>query len=479
MLKPNKTCHTSHRVIQLQEINPLSGIPMREKVIIIGGGLSGTLVAMQLAQLSSSYEVLLVEKNPELLGRGVAYQYDFTHQPLNVVAAGMSLFPERPMDFVDWLKANHFKYNNLIDEVSPQAFIPRKIFGDYVLENLERVQHETQGRLQIRIDEAISVLDYGAKKTVVLASGSALHTNHVILALGNFPPADLFQSNNPVQKSRNYYGNPWSDKVYSQIVGNEHILLVGSGLTAVDIVLGLILRKFTGKVTMLSRRGRFPLPHDLSQPPFQFPPPDINHPRKMLLWIRQLIRNNPSVPWSAVLDGLRPYTKKIWLQWSLAEKKYFLQKIRPYWEIARHRIPEKSTAMLNDMINAGQLELKKGYIVNASTTDNGIEITYRTEHSDVTQHFHKVINCTGPESNYRKVRFPIINDLISRGKVKTDELGLGIECTPEGRIINEQGQIEERLWCIGPMRKSVLWETTALRELREQATEMVALITSK
>jgi uncharacterized NAD(P)/FAD-binding protein YdhS len=452
---------------------------MRSKVIIIGGGLSGALVAMQLAQAPGSHEVLMIEKNPELLGRGVAYQYDFTHQPLNVVASGMSLFPDKPLDFVNWLESNHFKYNHLIENVSPQEFIPRKIFGDYVLENLERVQQETLGRLQIRIDEAISILDYGARKTVVLASGAALHADHVILALGNFPPADLFQLDNPVQKDSRYYGSPWTDKVYSQIKGNEEILLVGSGLTAVDIVLGLILRKFKGKVTMLSRRGRFPLPHDLSQPPFPLPEPEIKHPRKMLLWIRNLIRKNSNVPWPSVLDGLRPYTKKIWLQWTLEEKRYFLKKIRPYWEIARHRIPAKSSALLNDMMNAGQLELKKGYVVDATATDGGIEVVYSSEGQEVKQVFHKVINCTGPESNYRKVRFPIISDLLSRGKVKTDALGLGIECTPEGRIINAQGKIEEGLWCIGPMRKSVLWETTALRELREQAVELALLLVAK
>ena len=164
------------------------------------------------------------------------------------------------------------------------------------------------------------------------------------------------------------------------------------------------------------------------------------------------------------------------MAWSIEEKKYFLKKIRPYWEIARHRIPEKSASLLNEMMATGQLELLKGTILDASATDIGINIRYRCEHQDIQQVFHKVINCTGPESNYRKVRFPIVNDLIERGRVKVDELGLGIKCTPEGRIINEQDQVEDRLWCIGPMRKSVLWETTALRELREQASELATLI---
>jgi uncharacterized NAD(P)/FAD-binding protein YdhS len=452
---------------------------MKSKVIIIGGGLSGALAAMKLAQLPGGPEILLVEKNSELLGRGVAYQYDFTHQPLNVVAGGMSLFPDRPMDFVEWLESNHFKYNHLIEKVSPQEFIPRKIFGDYILENLERVKHEVKGRLQIRIDEAISILNYGHRKTVVLASGSSLHADDVVLALGNFPPADLFPDDNPVKNELRYYASPWSDKVYREIVGDEDILLVGSGLTAVDILLGLILRKFKGKVTMLSRRGRFPLPHDLSHPAFQILEPEIDHPRKMFLWIRDLIRKNPTIPWPAILDGLRPFTKMIWLTWSTEEKKYFLLRIRPFWEIARHRIPAKSASLLNEMINAGQLELKKGYIVEAMAVDSGIEIVFCSGPHNIRQVFHRVINCTGPESNYRKVRFPIISDLIGRGKVKTDELGLGIQCTPEGKIINDQGKIEEGLWCLGPMRKSVLWETTALRELREQASELASLIAGK
>jgi uncharacterized NAD(P)/FAD-binding protein YdhS len=446
------------------------------KVIIIGGGLSGSLLAMQLARSPGGSEVVLIEKNPEFLGRGVAYQYDFTHQPLNVVAGGMSLFPDKPLDFVRWLEANHFRYNHLIDQVSPEAFIPRKIFGDYVLENLEKIQQEVSERLQIRIDEAISIMDFGKRKTVVFASGNALHADHVILALGNFPPADLFATHNPVQNDPRYFASPWSDRVYSDIKGDEDILLVGSGLTAVDIVLGLIVRKFRGKVTMLSRRGVFPLPHDLTHQAISITVPENYSPRKMLLWVRYLMRKNPEVPWSVIIDGLRPYTQKIWLQWIVSDKQYFLKKIRPYWEIARHRIPSASSERLNNMMEKGQLVLIKGTIEEASVSSNGIEILYRSESGLNSQVFQKVINCTGPESNYRKVRFPIIVDLIARGKVKIDELGLGIKCTPEGSIINDQGEVEQGIWCIGPMRKAVLWETTALRELREQSSALTAMM---
>ncbi|HEY8271599.1 MAG TPA: FAD/NAD(P)-binding protein [Pseudobdellovibrionaceae bacterium] len=452
---------------------------MKSHVVIIGGGLSGVLVSLELARLPQGPEVTLIEKNPEHLGRGVAYDSHFTHQPLNVIAGGMSLFPDKPMDFVEWLKKNHFKYKHLVEQVSSQEFIPRKIFGDYVLENLQRVQRQAGGRLQIRIGEAISIVDFGERKKVILHSGHELLADQVILALGNFPPGDLFPEEDSLQKNPHYYANPWSDKVYSHIEGNENLLLVGAGLTAVDIVLGLILRKFKGKVTLLSRRGRWPLSHDLSHPVFQFAEPEIQHPRKMLLWLRQLIRKNPQVPWPSVMDGLRPFTKKIWIKWSIDEKKYFLKRLKPYWEIARHRIPTKSIFQLKEMKNLGQLELKKGCLLNVQAAENGIEVVYRSQNKECRQIFQKVINCTGPELNYRKVHCPLIHDLLKRGKIKTDELGLGLECTPEGQILNVQGKIEQGFWCIGPMRKAVLWETTALCELREQASELVSLIYKK
>ena len=453
---------------------------MRSKVVIIGGGLSGTLAAMQLARFPGGPEVLMIEKNPELLGRGVAYQYDFTHQPLNVVAGGMSLFPDKPMDFVNGL--NPIILNITI---SLKRFRHRNSFqGKFLVITFSRTWKWFNMRQ--RADYKSGLMKpfpfwiLVREKPLFLLPAMLYMPIMLYLLLAIFRLPISFNQDNPVQNDPRYDASPWSDKVYSHIAGDEDILLVGSGLTAVDIVLGLILRKFKGKITMLSRRGRFPLPHDLSHPPFQILEPEIRHPRKMLLWIRDLIRKNPGCAmafcdWMACVLSRKRYG----LKWSMDEKKYFLRRIRPYWEIARHRIPAKSSSLLNEMMNAGQLELKKGFIVDAIATDTGIKIVYHSEGKDIDQVFHKVINCTGPESNYRKVRFPIISDLIGRGKVKTDELGLGIKCTPEGRIINDQDKIEEGIWCIGPMRKAVLWETTALRELREQASELAALIMEK
>jgi len=52
--------------------------------------------------------------------------------------------------------------------------------------------------------------------------------------------------------------------------------------------------------------------------------------------------------------------------------------------------------------------------------------------------------------------------LSAEGKKKTDKHGLAIQYTPEGRVIIEQGKVEEDHRYISPMRKGVLREPMGL-----------------
>lgn len=443
-----------------------------KRFTIIGGGLSGTLVALNLVRKIKDAQIVMVEKNPGLLGRGIAYHHDFTHQPLNVVAAGMSLYPDQPDHFVNWLRTNHFRYKHLLPDVYPKVFVPRKIFGDYIVENLDAIHNEAAGRFQIRIDQVISILPKGKTNIVKLESGVEIESDQVILALGNFPPGDLFPDNTAINSDARYFSNPWTDRIYSDISGNENILLVGTGLTAVDVVLGLRLRNFRGKIVMVSRRGRLPLPHNLSAGPVALEYPGHLHPRDVFFWLKKKIKENRQFPWPSLIEGLRPITQTIWQSWTIEEKRYFLKRIRPFWEVVRHRIPAASFYALQELLSAGYLSIGKGELISATAKPEGIEVNYTFNGEKTTGTFQKLINCTGPESNFRKLRFPLIQDLMNQGKVVADELGLGISCTPEGKILDANGAIVNGIWCIGPMRKAVLWETVAIRELREQASQL-------
>lgn len=449
---------------------------MGKRILIVGGGLSGTLLALQFAKRKGDHEVILLEKNPQLLGRGIAYNNDFTHQPLNVPASGMSLFPERPDHFVQWLQTNAFRYNHLIREITPQSFVPRKIFGDYIVEQLQKAHHDHSGTFEIRIDEVLTLTRNGNHLVAGLESGIALEADEVILALGNFPPGDIFPSQPELNTAPGYFSFPWSDEIYSGISGEEQILLVGTGLSAVDVALGLHLRNFRGHITMLSRRGKLPLPHDLSHAAIAVEDPGHLHPLETLQWLKDLIEKNRPAPWTAVMDGIRPLTQLIWKRWSREEKSYFLRRLRPIWEVVRHRIPAQSSAVLQSLMQSGQLDVRKGKIISGKSVQDGLEVTWQEDGRSRHAVYHKVINCTGPESNYRKVKLPVLGNLMDQGLLVNDPLGLGILCTDEGRIIGKNNAPVPGLWCIGPMRKAVLWETTAIRELRIQAHELSGLV---
>jgi uncharacterized NAD(P)/FAD-binding protein YdhS len=450
----------------------------KKRIVIVGGGLSGTLVALELVRRGGDQEIILVEKSPQMIGRGVAYNYDFTHQPLNVTAAGMSLFANDPEHFYRWISNNRFRYSNLLQECTLKTFVPRKIFGDYVVEHLQTAHNDHASQLQIRIDEVTTISESAQGLEAHLESGIVLNADHIILALGNFPPADIFPDQPEITQSQAYFPNPWTDKVYSNLNGNENILLVGTGLTAVDVVLGLRVRNFKGKITMLSRRGKLPLPHDLSHAAVELRDPGYLNPRDTFFWLLNEIRNRKETPWPAVIEGIRPFTQEIWKRWSNEEKRYFMKRIRPIWEVIRHRIPVQSSFVLTEMISSGQLTIHKGQVQHAKLAGEQIEISWESDRKTATNSFSKVVNCTGPESNYRKVRLPVLTDLMNKKMLVNDELGLGIACTYDGKLIGENGKTVQGLWCIGPMRKAVLWETTAIRELRIQASEIASEISS-
>ncbi len=442
-------------------------------IVIVGGGLSGTCMAIALHQTCPNHQIILFEKNPEAPGRGIAYHTDFTHQPLNVPAAGMSLFPDQPDHFVQWLLKNRFRYKHLVPEVHAKAFVSRKVFGDYVTEELEKSMHGAGSRIQVRIDQVRKIEKSGERFIVGTESQVQITADVVILGLGNFAPADILSDDDSIYNDPKYLSNPWTDKVYSGLTGYENILLAGTGLSAVDVILGLRVRGFEGHITMCSRRGRLPLPHDLSHPPLVIEYPGDLSPKAWFLLVRQLIRNNRDQPWITVIEGLRPHTSRIWQSWSIEEKRYFLRKIRPFWEIARHRIPHESFQLVQELIQQGKLKIEVGTprMISADSTEITVQICGEQE-PYCTARFSKVINCTGPESNWRKIKSDLIQSLLDDGLIAIDDTGLGIACDADGSVTGSGGQRINGLYCIGPMRKAQLWETTALREIRDQVFQL-------
>jgi len=443
-------------------------------VAIIGGGFTGATLAAQLLRNSGgSASVFLIERGARL-GRGVAYSTECTEHLLNVRARNMSAYPDDPEHFLEWARLNH------APGASPDDYLPRPVYGQYVTSLLQQEIERHPGQVEHVHDEAVSIARVGHAAEIRLRSGRTLLADKVVIALGNFPPGDpRLQGRTP--HSVRYVSNPWKASALGDVSHDESVLLLGSGLTSVDVAIALRQRGFRGTIHILSRRGLLPQTHKATAPctPFchEQSPRTV---RGLLRLIRTQVEaaEKAGSDWRAVIDSLRPFTQEIWRSLSFTERRRFLRHVRPYWDVHRHRIAPAIGDRLASEIQDGQIEVHAGRIKAYAEDTDGVDVSYRDRESGQLERLHvdRVINCTGPESDCRKVDDPLLVDLMRQKLARPDPLLLGLDVSPGGALIDSHGAASNLLYAIGPVRKGSLWETIAVPELRVQASELSKLL---
>jgi uncharacterized NAD(P)/FAD-binding protein YdhS len=184
------------------------------------------------------------------------------------------------------------------------------------------------------------------------------------------------------------------------------------------------------------------------------------------------------VDWRGVIDALRPVTQEIWKTLDYAERRRFLRHARSYWEAHRHRIAPQAGAVISKMISSGQLQLHAGRIIRYAETDAAAEVTLRRRADGISQQLvvDRVINCTGPASDYRKVNDPLISSLFIQGLSRPDPVFLGLNVNSDGALLDADGIPSKSLFAIGPARRGFAFETTAVPEIRVQAAQLARFL---
>jgi uncharacterized NAD(P)/FAD-binding protein YdhS len=443
------------------------------EVLIIGGGFSGTMLAVHLLRNSSAVSVAVVDRGA-LPGRGLAYGSPHRFHLLNVPAGEMSAWPDAPDDFLRWARSHYDA------TVQSRSFPPRSVYGAYVGSVLQSTLAECgPARFRWIQNEALSLHPGRDRASVQTKVGSGLRARIVVLASGNFPPANPNLPGLP-DSSTSYFRFPWASDVLAGLRSSGSVLLLGSGLTSVDLIMALKSKGFRGVVHVLSRQGLFPRArrHDLqneSWPLFW----DETAPRKVRGLLR-LIRHQiqaaaeQGIDWRAVIDSLRPVTQDIWRSLPQAEQRRFLRHARAYWDVHRHRIAPEIGDLLADMQSEGQVCLHTGAVTRYSESGDHAEISYwdRKSRNEKMLRANRVINCTGSESDCRRIDESFIRSLFAQGLARPDPLFLGLDVDELGALIDYRGVTSGRLYAIGPTRKGCLWETTTVREIRLQAAAL-------
>jgi uncharacterized NAD(P)/FAD-binding protein YdhS len=446
-------------------------------VLIIGGGFSGAMLAVHLLRNSSSLSVALVDRGA-LPGRGLAYGSPHRFHLLNVPAGEMSAWPDAPDDFLRWARTHYDA------AVQARSFPPRSVYGSYVGSLLETTISECGGeRFQWIRDEAVSLYRSKGKLGVQLKVGAERLARAVVLATGNFPPANPSMPGLNVA-SELYCQFPWASDALENLPLEGSVLLVGSGLTSVDLIMALRSKGFRGDIHVLSRKGLFPRPRrhtrlDESWPLFwnEASPRTV---RGLLQVIRREVQAaaQKGIDWRAVIDGLRPVTQDIWRSLPLEEQKRFLRHARVYWDIHRHRVAPEIADILADMQAEGQVRLHTGTVMRYSEDRNQgrghSEIHYWDRESQTGKmvRVNRTINCTGSETDCRRIDESLIISLFVQGFARPDPLFLGLDVDEGGALTDYKGMSSHPLYALGPVRKGCLWKTTTVPEIRVQAAEL-------
>jgi uncharacterized NAD(P)/FAD-binding protein YdhS len=443
-------------------------------IAIIGGGFAGATLAAQLLRKSGgNVSVILIERGARP-GRGVAYGTPCPEHLLNVPAKNMSAYPDDPEHFLRWSQLN---YDH---GAKPADFLPRQVYGQYVAFALQQEIERYPSRFTHVQGEAVAVTPSGNTAEIRLLNGRTLSADKVVLALGNFPPGDpRLPGRTP--HSQRYVADPWAAGALGDVTQDESVLLVGSGLTSVDVAIALRTRGFRGTIHTLSRRGLLPQKHRAAAawPPFW----DQRSPRTargLLRVIRSQVRAAEELggDWRAVIDSLRPFAQKIWGSLPREEQRRFLRHVRPYWEVHRHRVAPEIGALLAAEKLEGRMEVHSGRITAYNEDLDGIDVDYRDRKTGglARLRVRRAINCTGPEVDCRKIENRLLTSLITHKMVRPDPLFLGLDCSEYGALIDADGELSDFLYAVGPARKGSLWESTAVPEIRAQVAEMATLL---
>jgi uncharacterized NAD(P)/FAD-binding protein YdhS len=441
----------------------LSADRARRSAAVIGGGFSGLLTAIHLLRADPQIVVRLVERAP-LFGRGRAFQTSHQDHLLNVRASNMSAFPDQPNHFRDWLVRD--------GGGDRDAFVSRSRYGDYLQSVLrEQVGDPANvGRLLLEADEAVSVDPRGEGHRVTLSVGRTFDVDAVVLALGLLPPAPPPGASPQVLASPTYVADPWRFDPANAPEGD--ILLIGSGLTMVDVALSLASPE--RRLTAVSRHGLVARSHG---PTEAVPPPNgsLATPRVAM---RTLRAQADKVGWREAVDSIRPLTADIWRGWSLAQRRRFLRHARPWWDVHRHRMAPIIAARLSGLVISAELEVIGGRIEALDLVDGQFEVRLRPRGERVpqTRTFAAVVNCTGPRGDPDSTDAGLVAHLRRKGLVRRDPLGLGLDVDDHLQATGEDGRRTPGLFAVGPLTRAAVWEALAVPDLRNQTADVASAV---
>ncbi|MGA7055704.1 MAG: FAD/NAD(P)-binding protein, partial [Mycobacterium sp.] len=447
------------------------------RVAIVGGGAAGVLAAVHLRRRKPEAQITLIDASGRP-GTGAAYGTNDPTFLLNVPAQRMSAWPDDPDHFCRWLDER---------AVTPVAsFAPRLAYGRYLQDQLAAAD------VRIETAEVVGLVP-GAPAGVALSDGRSLSTDAVVLASGRPEggmPDSLERAFAPVLASGanstaagKVVVDPWAPGALAGLGARRpaSVLVIGSGLTGVDVALHLIARGAT--VTLLSRHGALPRRFRATGAPTELPSHDALPAEVSLEQLRTALAADlaharaAGSDWRQVIDALRPRTARLWRSLGWEDQRRFLREDLRQWEILRHRMPPSIADAIHAAIDGGQLTIEAGEVADVTLHGSGVELVVTTSDGSVRRRGDAVVVATGTAWDRRSLRrSPLWANLLATDVASLHPCGIGVRVDADGYLIDGTGDTVPGIVCIGSIRQGEVWETTAIPEIRAQAVAIAELL---
>ena len=438
-------------------------------IAVVGAGFSGTMVAIHLRRrLPPDQAVYLFERSGHFAS-GLAYADTGAAHLLNVRAANMSAFPEDAGHFERWVEANAARWPGEFHRTPAGIFATRRLYGRYLRAMLHDEIKRSGGTVRLLAEEVQALAPAPGGWRLSCRSGKSIAAAGVVLAAGNLP------SSRPCDGVE--FRDPWTPAALTNLRPEAPVLIVGTGLTMVDLVMALHARGFRGPIVALSRRGFVPHPHEAvgqSWPIPDFTPAARGTVLALLRAVRAQLRaaQAQGIGWRAVIDSLRPITAALWCGLPEAERARFLRHLRPYWDIHRHRMAPPAAAIVERLLDSGGLAIVRGRVREVQQRPGVAAVTFDNRATGMPEilEAQRVIYATGLQG--MRTGAGLVADLLAGGQARLDRQELGLDVTGTLAVVDAQGNPARNLWALGPIVRGVFWECLAVPDIRVQARQL-------
>ncbi len=449
----------------------------KRAVVIIGGGFSGAAIAYHLDRRATGLARIVVVEPRARLGAGLAYSTEDPAHRINVPASRMSLDPDEPQQFEDWLAHTRALRDDPEARLADgRAFPRRSLFGRYVGEQLG--EPISAGRIEHRRGSVTKVTAGADGYELCLSTGETLDAAIVVIASTHPSPSAPVALRDTLAGDERFIADTTLPSALDAVKSRDRVLIVGAGLTMADIVASLDRRGHSGPITALSRRGQLPGEHADGAPPNfgNF----LIDPSRTAVQLLRAVRKTVAMaevqglPWQSVFDVLREQGRGIWTMLEPSERRKVVRHLRSYWDARRFRIAPQVQAVLERRRREGTFRSAAGFVreVRPSTTGVSIVIRSRGAGTDLGGEFDRVIVATGPAHRDISGAHPYLSGLETDGLVALDRLGLGLAVDLRGRALGRQGQATEGLLVGGPLARGTFGELMGLPEVSRYAIDL-------